>query len=349
MARRDAGYGKHAGRTWGALYRRSAPAPNLIGPTWVLWYHPAVSEVTEFTHFGDAVIERVRALGHPLCVGLDPHLARIPSVFRRGEMQVGEADTAEAVREFLFAVLDRIEGRVAVVKPQIALFEALGWRGLRVLHEVVEQARARGLLVLLDGKRGDIGSSATGYARAYLEADAPLAVDALTVNPYLGLDTLDPYLSCARRLGRGLFVLVKTSNPGSGDFQDRLVDGRPLFTHVAETLAGESAALAGPRTGWSALGVVAGATYPEEAEAVRAALPRSIILVPGYGAQGGSAADAVRVFAKGPAGREGGLINSSRAILFPEQAHDAHAQAWDRAIDTTLTRTIDELAQAVAS
>ncbi|MDD9946547.1 MAG: orotidine-5'-phosphate decarboxylase [Myxococcales bacterium] len=308
-----------------------------------------MSAATHVTHFGDAVIERVRALGHPLCVGLDPHLARIPSVFRRAQMRPDDPETAEAVREFLFALLDRIAGRVAVVKPQIALFEALGWRGIRVLREVVDQARAVGLLVLMDAKRSDIGSSAEGYARAYLDEGAPLPSDALTVNPYLGMDTLEPFLDRARGSGKGLFVLVKTSNPGSGDFQDQMLTGRPLFMRVAERLAPVSEALCGPRTGWSALGAVAGATHPAAAEAVRAALPKAIILVPGYGAQGGSAMDAVRVFMAGPAGREGGLVNSSRAVLFPEPAHDADARDWDRIIDEHMERAIDELSDAVAS
>ncbi len=175
-------------------------------------------------HFGDQLIARVRALGHPLCVGLDPHLDRIAPLFRRGTMAPGDPATAEAVEDFVNAIIDRLEGRVAVVKPQIAFFEQLGWRGLQVLERVVDRCRRRGLLVLLDAKRGDIGSTAKGYARSYLTEDAPLRVDAITLNAYLGLDTLEPFAAT----GAGLFVLVRTSNPGAGDLQDLETEDGPM-------------------------------------------------------------------------------------------------------------------------
>jgi len=303
----------------------------------------------ETGHFGDRLIERVRALGHPLCVGLDPHLAALPALFRRGSMAPGDPETAAAVESFLAAIVDRVAGHVAVVKPQIAFFEQLGWRGIRALEVLCEQARSAGLLVLLDAKRGDIGSTAEGYARAYLASDAPLPVDAITLNPYLGFDTLVPFARAAEEAGRGLFVLVKTSNAGSGDLQDREVEGVPLFGRVAEGLAKMQDALAGPRTGWSSLGVVCGATWPEPARRVREALPNAIFLVPGYGAQGGRAAAAVEGFVAGPQGLEGGIVNSSRGILFPESAGAAtDAAAWERAIDAALDEATRELAAAVS-
>ena len=172
-------------------------------------------------NFADALIERTRALGHPLCVGLDPHLERIPAPFRQGAMDPRDPATPDAVGAFLAEVVDRLEKRVAIVKPQIAFFEQLGWQGLRVLEDVVVRCRARGLMVLLDAKRGDIGSTADGYARAYLDKDAALGVDAITINPYLGRDSLQPFVENCAANGRGMFVLVKTSNPGSGDLQDR--------------------------------------------------------------------------------------------------------------------------------
>ncbi|MCA9510785.1 MAG: orotidine-5'-phosphate decarboxylase, partial [Myxococcales bacterium] len=174
-------------------------------------------------HFGDALVERVRALGHPLCVGIDPHLALVPEPFRRGAMSPDDPATADAVEVLCNALVDRVAGRVAVVKPQVAFFEQLGWRGVRALERVVARARAAGLLVLVDAKRGDIGSTAEGYAAAYFGARAPVRADALTVSPYLGLDTLAPFLDAARASGAGVFVLVKTSNPGSGDVQDLAV------------------------------------------------------------------------------------------------------------------------------
>ncbi len=301
--------------------------------------------------FSDRLILAVRRLGQPLCVGLDPHLERIPLLFRRGEMLPADPRTALAVEGFLIAILDRIAGRVAVVKPQIAFFEQLGWRGLRVLERVVRKARQLGLLVLLDAKRGDIGSTAAAYAAAYLAPGAPCAVDAMTLNPYLGRDTLRPFLDAARRSRGGVFVLVKTSNPGSADLQGlRLDSGELLHQHLATALAAEVAALRGPETGWSSLGVVVGATYPQEHQDLRQRLPNSLFLVPGYGAQGGSAAAAVGGFVAGPGGKlEGGVVNSSRGILFPAAAAAADAKAWDRAIDGVIDQATDELAKAVSS
>ena len=300
------------------------------------------------TNFADRLIERTRALGHPLCVGLDPHLAQIPPLFRRGSMVADDPSTAEAVEGFLGAVIDRIIGRVAIIKPQIAFFEQLGWRGIRVLDGLCRRAREADLMVLLDAKRGDIGSTAEGYAGAYLTADAAMPVDAMTVSPYLGFDTIEPFARVAREAGRGIFVLVKTSNPGSGDLQDRDVGGEPLFGRVADGLARMQGDLLGPKTGWSSLGVVCGATWPDQARRVRDALPNALFLVPGYGAQGATAGDAVQSFVPGPNGREGGLVNSSRAILFPESAQSAGAAgAWESAIDDAIGQAIDELATAI--
>ena len=302
-------------------------------------------------HFADRLILALRALGHPLCAGLDPHLAQIPSLFRQGNMKPGDPQTADAIEAFLLAFLDRLDGRVAIVKPQIAFFECLGWRGLRTLENVVRKARGAGLLVLLDAKRNDIGSTAAGYAQAYLSADAPLPADAITLSPYLGRDSLEPFAQQAEAQGHGLFVLVKTSNPGSGDFQNQqLADGAPLYRTVATALAPAAARWRGPETGFSSLGAVVGATYPEEHEKVREALPHSIFLVPGYGAQGGHAADAVRGFVAGPGGTlEGGLVNSSRGLLFPPGSMEADTPTWERLIDQAVDRAIDELSTAVAS
>ncbi len=310
---------------------------------------PGADAASLTPHFADALIERVRALGHPLCVGLDPHLDRIPAPFRTGSMTAADPETAPAVEAFVGAVIDRLAGRVAIVKPQIAFFEQLGWRGIQSLSALCERARRSGLLVLLDAKRGDIGSTAEGYAGAYLAPDAVLPVDALTVNPYLGFDTLEPFVRHASDAGRGLFVLVKTSNPGSGDLQDREMEGEPLFGRVAHGLARAESTLVGPKTGWSSLGVVCGATWPDQARRVREALPRSLFLVPGYGAQGASAADAVRAFRPGPRGLEGGIVNSSRAILFPESGSaDSDARSWEAEFDAALERARTELGEAVA-
>jgi orotidine-5'-phosphate decarboxylase len=297
--------------------------------------------------FADRLMRRVRQLGHPLCAGLDPHLPLIPPLFRRGSMALRDPGTAEAVEAFLCAVLDRLAERVAIVKPQVAFFEQLGWRGMRVLETIVAAARARNLLVLLDAKRGDIGSTAAGYA-AYLDAQGPMPVDALTVNPYLGLDSLEPFVAVAVREGAGVFVLAKTSNPGARDFQDRMIDGRPLFEWVAESLRPMADRLTAAGTGWSSLGVVAGATYPDQHRRLRALLPNALFLVPGYGAQGASARDAVAGFVPGPDGRlEGGIVNSSRALVFPDDGHTDDARAWEHAIDAACERATNELRATV--
>ena len=298
--------------------------------------------------FSDRLITRVRDLGHPLCVGLDPHLAPIPPLFQQGTMATDDERTAVAVESFLTAVLDRLAGRVAVIKPQIAFFEQLGWRGLRVLDGLCRRATEAEILVLLDAKRGDIGSTAEGYAAAYLALEAAMPVDAITLNPYLGFDTIEPFARVASEAGRGLFVLVRTSNPGSGDLQDRDVNGDPLFGVVADGLSRFETQLAGEATGWSSLGAVVGATWPDQARRVREALPKSLFLVPGYGAQGGSAAAAVQGFVPGPKGLEGGVVNSSRGILFPGDATGtADATTWERALDAALDQAIDELGNAV--
>ncbi|UUX48441.1 orotidine-5'-phosphate decarboxylase [Nisaea acidiphila] len=300
-------------------------------------------------HFGDALIGRVRALGNPVCIGLDPYLDRIPPLFRDGDMSPGNPLTAPAVEAFLKAVLDRADGRVAVVKPQIAFFERMGWRGLRALDEVSAHARKRGMLVLLDAKRGDIGSTADAYAGAYLTADAPMPADAMTLNPYLGRDTLQPYLNAAKDTGRGLFILVKTSNPGSGDYQDLKVGNRSLAETVADSLKAMSGELEGPETGWSSLGIVVGATYPGEAERIREILPKTIFLVPGYGAQGATAADAVKGFVKGPSGLEGGIVSSSRGVLYPAGSDTDSAAAWEQAMDAAIDMAVSELGGAISA
>jgi orotidine-5'-phosphate decarboxylase len=296
--------------------------------------------------FADRLIARVRELGHPLCAGIDPDLARIPEAFRRGSMAPAAPETAQAVGELCRAFLARVAGRVAAVKPQSAFFEALGWRGVKLLAELMEEARGLGLLVVLDAKRGDIGSTAEGYAAAYLSGDAPLRADALTVNPWLGLDSLEPFVRAAEAARAGLFVLTRTSNPGGRDLQELEVGDHPVYQHVAALLQPAAKRLAGAQ-GWSGLGLVVGATRPEEAQRVREVAPSALFLVPGYGAQGASARDAVAGFVRGAGGRlEGGLVNASRALLFPRAGASGDTRQWERAVDEAVTRAVGELTEA---
>lgn len=303
---------------------------------------------TSTAGFADRLIQRMRALGHPLCVGLDPYLDRLPLAFRRGTMAPGQPDTAQAVEEFCCRTIDLIAGDVAIVKPQMSLFERLGGNGWHALARVVGHARAAGLLVLLDAKRGDIAETAAGYAQAYLAPDAPCSVDALTVNPYLGPESLVPFLATAEQTGRGVVVLVRNSNPDSSIYQSVETPAGPFFTVVAASLARWQERLKKGTTGWSSLGVTVGATHAEDTDKIRAALPDALLLVLGYGAQGASAQDAVRGFRRGPAGLEGGMVSSSRSILFPLASLDAGARAWEQGVRAALARVIGELGAAVA-
>jgi orotidine-5'-phosphate decarboxylase len=294
------------------------------------------------THFADALIAATRTLNTPLCVGLDPFPDQIPTIF--GE--TGKLTTLEA---FFIAVIDALAGKVAVVKPQIGLFEPWGSEGVALVGRLNAYAMSNGLLVILDAKRGDIGSTAQGYARAYLGPDAQVACDCITINPYLGLDTLEPFAAMAEQHGKGIAVLVRTSNPGAADFQDLDVGGAPLWTRVGEKLVALQDRLIG-NSGFSSLMVVCGATWPEEAKRLRAILPKSLYLVPGYGAQGGAALDAVAGFVAGPVGLEGGVVSSSRGILYPKAGAFADDFAsWREILDANLDAAIIDLRQASVS
>jgi orotidine-5'-phosphate decarboxylase len=298
-------------------------------------------------HFGDAVIERSRSLGHCFCLGLDPHLAHIPAAFRRGTMDAREPGTIAAIEEFLRAAIDIAAPAIVAVKPQSAFYERLGSPGIALLERVVAYAHQHGLLVVLDGKRNDIGSTAEAYAEAYLAPDSPNPVECLTVNPYMGVDTLEPFLRHCRAHGRGVLVLVKTSNPGSGDFQNLKTGNTSVYGSVALALRPLSEALLGTATGWSSLGVVVGATYPREAADIRTLLPKALFLLPGYGHQAGDVKQLAAALVPGPVGLEGGLINSARATLFPPEGATGAIAAWRAAFTDTLARHIAAVADAL--
>ena len=273
--------------------------------------------------FAGRLHERIERLDTRVCLGIDPrpraHPWTDPAAHGHDPARVGRAVAAYA-RE----ILDATHDLVACVKPQSAFFEALGIPGLIALAQVIADARSRGIPVILDAKRGDIGSTAEAYAAAYL-ADGVFAADALPVNPYLGLDTLEPFLAAAAAGGRGVFVLLKTSNPGSGDLQDVVTaSGERLHEHLADALARRHAGMARDADGYGPIGAVVGATYPRELTAARARLPGSILLVPGYGAQGGTAQDVVGAFdARGL----GAVVNASRSLFYPTRGDDVGAAA----------------------
>ena len=282
-------------------------------------------------HFGDRLTTAIRSAGTPLCMGIDPHLSMMPALF--GDVsKPASPSTLRAIEDFAMACLDMAKGRVAAIKPQAAFFEAQGPDGMHVLARLGRAAIDAGVLVIMDAKRNDIGSTNAAYAEAWIGHDAAFPSDALTVNAYLGLDTLEPLLARADRTGSGLFVLTRTSNPGAGDLQDLAIDGKPLFQHLAAGLAPLAAAREG-RSGLSSLGIVAGATWPEEAQALRKTLPSAPFLVPGFGAQGAGAAQALAGLTSGPNGPEGGLVNSTRGLIFPATATNANSIGdWRAAI-----------------
>jgi orotidine-5'-phosphate decarboxylase len=229
----------------------------------------------------------------------------------------------------------------------MGFFEPYGEAGYGLARTLSAEAQRLGLLSILDAKRGDIGSTAQGYARAAFDAAPGFDADALTVNPYLGRDSLEPFMAAAEQRGRGLAVLVRTSNPGARDLQDLTVDGAPLWQRVAEMIAPGASRLKG-ETGWSGLMAVCGATYPQEARTLRALLPDVMFLVPGFGAQGAGAKDAVAGFVKGPQGLEGGFVSSSRAALYPQPAAEAKTiAAWRVAVDHAMAQAAQELRAAV--
>lgn len=293
-------------------------------------------------HCADRLIGAVRAKRNPVLVGLDPRAESLPAGLLTGSSVVA---IAKAYLAFCQGVIDVVAPLVPAVKPQAAFFEQLGPAGMAALKEVIDYAAARGLVVILDGKRNDIGSTAQGYAEAYLgpgEA-SPWGCDALTVSPYLGDDSLTPFVEIAQRRGAGIFVLVKTSNPGGKRFQDLVAEGRPLYRHVAEYVELLAAQTAG-HGGYGAVGAVVGATYPAQLTELRQAMPHTWFLIPGFGAQGGTAKDCAAAFDDNGLGA---IVNNSRGIIFahsrPEYKDRCGAANWQRAVEAATTEMIAQL------
>ena len=269
----------------------------------------------------DRLIQKIKETGTPIVVGLDPQLGFIPdSVKSAAFREYGETleGAAEALLRFNMEIVDAVHDLIPAVKPQIAMYERYGLPGLQAFYRTVEYCRDRDLVVIGDVKRGDIGSTSAAYADAHLGSVAvgeqrfvPFGEDFATVNPYLGSDGVLPFVKVCKEEDRGIFVLVKTSNPSSGEFQDRLIDGRPLYEWVGEKVNEWGEGTEG-RYGYTEVGAVVGATYPEMGAVLRKLMPKAYILVPGYGAQGGTGRDLVPFF---NADGLGAVVNSSRGIL----------------------------------
>ncbi len=295
--------------------------------------------------FSDRLDAAVRRCGNPVLVGLDPRGEMLP----KGLLPLGRAanlsQQAAAYGTFCRGVIDVVAPLVPAVKPQAAFFEQLGPPGMDVLAATIRYAEEKGLLVVLDGKRNDIGSTATAYARGMLGSggQSPWGADAITVSPYLGDDSLRPFVEVAVERDAGVFVLVKTSNPGGGMFQDLRADGRPLYRHVAQYVEQLARQTTGT-CGYGAIGAVVGATYPEQLAELRAEMPHAWFLVPGFGSQGGTASDVAAAF--DPQGR-GAIVNNSRGIIFAHArspyAERFGAARWQEAVEAATLDMIRQL------
>lgn len=268
----------------------------------------------------EKLAEKIKQTRAPVCVGLDPMLSYIPEhVLKKAYGDFGEtlAGAAEAVWQYNKAIVDATFDLIPCVKPQIAMYEQFGVEGLKAFQKTVDYCHEKGLLVIGDVKRGDIGSTSAAYAAGHLgkvqvgsKSFSAFDEDFATVNPYLGTDGVKPFIDVCRQEKKGIFVLVKTSNPSSGEFQDRVIDGRPLYEWVGEKVAEWGESHMGEN--YSYVGAVVGATYPEMGKVLRKIMPKSFILVPGYGAQGGKGADLLPFFNEDGLGA---IVNSSRGII----------------------------------
>jgi len=268
----------------------------------------------------EKLVERIKKLEAPIVVGLDPTLNFVPgflldkAINEKGETLEAEAD---AIFEFNKKIVDAVYDLIPAVKPQIAMYEQFGIPGLMAYKQTVDYCHEKGLLVIGDAKRGDIGSTSTAYAIGHLgkvkigsTEIAPIDTDFLTINPYMGSDSVVPFVEECKKYDKGLFILVKTSNPSSGEFQDQKVGKKAVYELVGKKVDEWGAELV--RNGYSDVGAVVGATYPEMGEVLREIMPKAYILVPGYGAQGGTAAELKPFFNKDGLGA---IVNSSRGII----------------------------------
>jgi orotidine-5'-phosphate decarboxylase len=295
--------------------------------------------------FSDRLAAAVRAKG-TLCVGIDPRWESLPKAIRLKYAHLPATDETrvpQAFTEFSFRVLELVEPYCGVVKPQAAFFELFGAPGMKAMQQVLQRAKEMGFVTILDAKRGDIASTATAYAEAafggYTVEGQTVPVwnaDSLTVNPYLGRDAVEPFLAAAKKDARGIFVLVRTSNAGAGLFQDLLANGKPVYRHVADSVSHWNAATIGD-CGFGDVGAVVGATHPKELAELRAAMPQVWLLVPGYGAQGGTAADVKSAYNSNGLGA---IVNSSRGITFPFHPDDID---WETKITAAAQKAQTEL------
>ena len=298
----------------------------------------------------DRLLEKIAELQNPTVAGLDPKLSYLPDFLKeRSFAEYGKTleGAADALLAFNKGLIDALCDIVPAVKPQAAYYEMLGWQGVRTLTETIRYAKSKGMYVITDGKRNDIGATMEAYAAAHLgvtdiegETTEAFGADALTVNGYLGSDGITPLLSVCKAQDRGIFVLVKTSNPSSGELQDKVLDsGESIYRTMGNMCESWGKELPG-KYGYSGVGAVVGATYPAQLEELRKALPHTFFLVPGYGAQGGGAADVAPGFDKNGLGA---VVNSSRGIMCAWQKEKCDPKDYAGAARREAERMRDEI------
>ena len=294
--------------------------------------------------FMDRLAEAVRAKRSPLMVGLDPRVGSLPESLKPAE-NAGPVEVADAFREFSYGVIEAVADLTPVVKPQVAFFEQLGAAGMVALAQVIQRAREAELLVVVDGKRNDIGSTAEAYADGWLGNQSVWQGDALTVSPYLGDDSLEPFTKVATDRDAGVFVLVKTSNPGGALWQDKKLVDLPLYRQVGEHVEAISEATKGS-CGYGVAGAVVGATYPEQLDELRKAMPHTWFLIPGFGSQGGTAEGVAGGFDESGLGA---VVNSSRGIIFAynkETSGCYSPENWQGPVRTAAEDAVSQLRAA---
>lgn len=300
-------------------------------------------------HFADRLLSAIARKGSPICVGIDPIFDMLPDAVagESGKRDPHDLDACiDSIYAFVTKVLEIVAPHVPCVKFQSAYFEKYLWEGVEAYYELIHEAKEKGLIVIGDVKRGDIGSTSEAYASAHLadldfdQLEETVTPDAITVSPMLGMDTLKPFVDAARDHEKGLFVLVRTSNPGSAATQDvKLADGRTWSEMVAETLNPIAAEMVGSQ-GWSSLGAVVGATQTATMASLRSRLPKSIFLLPGYGTQGATAEMTKAAFTEG----KGAIVSASRSILYAHRDAKYSAMGWEKAVEAATVAMKEDLA-----
>ncbi|MBN1157552.1 orotidine-5'-phosphate decarboxylase [Candidatus Woesearchaeota archaeon] len=303
-------------------------------------------------NMADMILDKIDEKKNATVMGLDPRFESIPRFITEPikKQHTGLRAVACSYLEFNKRIIDLASGIIGIVKPQSAFYEQAGIEGIKALIETINYAKSKGMIVIVDGKRNDIGTTAQAYSGGYLAENSISGIserafnaDLLTVTPYLGSDGIKPFIEDCKKSNKGIFVLVKTSNRSSGELQDLMAGGKKVYEIVAENVAELGKGLEGER-GYSPVGAVVGATYPKEAEVLRRIMPKNIFLVPGFGAQGGTAKDILPCFNKDG---YGAIINSSRGLIFPYKDDSVSESEFEKAIIGAATKMKNEITAAL--